>query len=172
MKVLVVVDMQNDFITGALGSEEARAIVPKVVRKVDLEIEKGSVIMYTMDTHYEDYLQTPEGKMLPVPHCIITTDGWRIIPELEFIVNRALCWEKNIFGSVDLCAELAENDDITEVEFIGVCTDICVISNAIMLKSMMPMAKITVDSTCCAGVTPEKHEAALEVMRSCQINVI
>lgn len=166
-KVLIVVDMQNDFITGSLGSEEARAIVPKVAEKIkDFEGE----VIFTRDTHYSDYMETLEGKYLPVEHCIFGTEGWEIIPELD--TADATVIDKITFGYKDWEKVLQDAEPDTEFELCGVCTDICVISNALALRMLYPNAKITVDAACMAGVTPEKHNAALEVMKSCQIDVI
>ena len=173
-KVLIVVDMQNDFITGALGSAEAQTIVPNVVEKV-----KGfeGDIYFTRDTHFDDYMNTLEGKKLPVPHCINGTEGWSIIKELsDYAYNRTNevvskgIMNKFTFGYKDW-RQTFKLDEF-EFELCGVCTDICVISNALALRMFYPDSKITVDASCCAGVTPEKHAAALEVMKSCQIDVI
>ena len=169
-KALVVVDMQNDFIHGALGTPEARAIVPKVVEKVKKALESGVDVFYTLDTHGEDYINTQEGKNLPVPHCIRGTEGWELVKELAELPFVPV-FEKHSFGSTALASYLYDSV-YDEVEFIGVCTDICVLSNAILLKSIDPEVHIKIDSTCCAGVTPEKHEAALEAMRSCQIEIV
>ena len=171
-RVLVVVDMQKDFVDGALGSREAKAIVPAVVKKIR---EFDGDIFVTYDTHYDNYMETAEGKKLPVPHCIKGTDGW----ELDGDVKEALSSkkytpvEKITFGSVDLPGLIknAVGNDGFEVEVIGLCTDICVVSNALIIKANFPEAPVFVDAACCAGVTPEKHEAALETMRSCQIDV-
>lgn len=184
MKVLVIVDMQNDFITGALGTEEARAIIPKMVERIG-EFPQNTLVLLTKDTHYENYLETQEGKNLPVAHCIYMTEGWSIHNEIstavknkkfyswnsESIINSRVL--KNTFGSIEL-ADLIKNgiNKVDEVTFMGVCTDICVISNVMLLKAYCPELKIIVDASCCAGVTPEKHKAALEVMKSCQIEVI
>lgn len=164
-KVLIVIDMQNDFVTGTLGNKEAQAIVPNVQAKVKEYADRGDRIIFTRDTHEENYLDTPEGRKLPVKHCINGTEGWQIVSGLEVknceYVNKPtfgwLNWEG--FGSKD------------EIELVGVCTDICVISNALILKAKYPEATISVDASCCAGVTPEKHNAALETMKSCQIDV-
>ena len=167
MKTLIVIDMQNDFVTGSLGTKEAQAIVPNVKRKIQEYVDRGDQIIFTRDTHDTDYLETQEGKMLPVEHCIYPSKGWDIvdgidIPHYPHINKRSFGWKLwNGFGF-----------DFEEVELIGVCSDICVISNALILKAQFPEVKITVDASCCAGVTPELHEAALKVMRSCQINVI
>lgn len=179
MKALIVIDMQNDFISGALGTKEAQAIVDKVVEKVNSY--KPEAVFFTRDTHYENYMETQEGKFLPVPHCISRTYGWEVINELkntdayQFENNWGI---KNIidkisFGYSQWAESLIQRGlPITEIELVGVCTDICVISNALILKALFHELPITVDASCCAGVTPEKHVAALEVMKSCQINVI
>lgn len=169
-KILVVVDMQNDFVTGSLGSKEAVAIVPKVVEKVK---NFDGEIYYTMDTHSENYMETQEGHLLPVEHCISDSEGWQLIPELHNLLHGKLFFLKRTFGSQELAIILAKKEaKIESIELIGLCTDICVVSNALLLKAFMPEIPIIVDSSCCAGVTPEKHEAALETMRSCQIHVI
>lgn len=165
MKTLIVVDMQNDFVTGSLGTKEAQTIVSNVKRKIQEYADRGYQVIFTRDTHYSNYLETQEGKMLPVEHCIYETEGWNIVDGLE--VPNSIHVNKTSFGW-DGWYEL----DFEEVELIGVCTDICVISNALILKAQFPEIKITVDASCCAGVTPELHKAALKVMRSCQINVI
>ncbi len=168
MKYLIVVDMQNDFITGALGSKLAEAIVPNVVKKV--ENFNGRVI-FTRDTHFEDYLDTQEGKKLPVKHCIKDTDGWQICDELKGFANDVV--DKITFGSINLPHILKNSDsEIEEIELCGLCTDICVISNAMILKATFPEVKITVDGTCCAGVSVESHNTALDAMRAVQIEVI
>ena len=171
-KILIVIDMQNDFIDAALGTKEAVAIVEKVKEKIR-SIEATDVIA-TMDTHGEDYMQTQEGKYLPVPHCIKGSDGWKIRPDIAELLEEAKIYEKPTFGSTALAEDLKElsGKEEIELELIGLCTDICVVSNALLLKAMMPEVQISVDASCCAGVTPEKHEAALETMRSCQIRVV
>lgn len=169
-KYLIVVDMQKDFVDGALGTKEAEAIVPAVVRKV---IDFDGTVIFTKDTHTETYLTTREGRYLPVEHCIKGTPGWEIVPELRPYAENALVFEKGTFGSEALTAYLKERGEkIASIELVGLCTDICVVSNALLIKAALPECDITVDSACCAGVTPEKHEAALETMRSCQINVM
>ena len=196
LNILVVVDMQNDFIDGALGTPEAVAIVPKVVEKI--KNFDGDAIFLTMDTHQKNYLQTPEGEKLPVEHCIYGTKGWGINEQVrdavearELLGMKVEYITKPTFGSVEstvacekslteliLDMELKAAHEASkkvemEIEMCGFCTDICVISNALILKAYTyDFAEITVDSTCCAGVTPEKHNAALEVMKSCQISVI
>ena len=168
MKYLIVVDMQNDFITGALGSKLAEAIVPNVVEKV--KNFDGKVI-FTRDTHFEDYLDTQEGKKLPVRHCIKDTDGWQICDELKSYASYIV--DKVSFGSVNLPHILKNADsDIEEIVLCGLCTDICVISNAMILKATFPEVKITVDSSCCAGVSMDSHNTALDALRAVQIDVI
>lgn len=164
MKYLIVVDMQNDFITGTLGSESATAIVPNVVEKV--KRFEGKMI-FTRDTHFADYMQTQEGKKLPVKHCIKDTEGWQICDELKPYVNEVV--DKITFGSVDLPQTITDAD---EIELCGLCTDICVISNAMILKATFPEVKITVDSNCCAGVTAESHNTALAAMKAVQIEIV
>ena len=163
MKILIVVDMQNDFITGSLGSALAEAIVPNVVEKV-----KGfdGKVIFTRDTHFFDYMQTQEGKKLPVEHCIKDTEGWQICDELKAFADDVV--DKITFGSVDLPKLLKEAD---EIELCGLCTDICVISNAMILKASFPEARIVVDGSCCAGVSVESHKTALEAMKAVQIEV-
>lgn len=170
MKTLVVIDMQNDFIEGALGTAEAKQIVPKIQAKVEEYVAADNNIIFTRDTHFNDYLNTNEGRHLPVPHCIRNTQGWCIHKDIQSQFGTVIL-DKYSFGYTQW---EAFNDllDVDEIEIVGVCTDICVITNALMLKSYYHEAKITVDASCCAGVTPEKHNAALEVMKSCQINVV
>ena len=170
MKILVVVDMQNDFIDGALGTKEAVGIVGNVADKI--RNFDGRVI-FTKDTHREDYLQTQEGKNLPVEHCIRGSEGWQIAASLPAGPDDQV-FEKPTFGSVALgtyLAGLAESEEIEEIEVIGLCTDICVISNALLIKAFLPEVRISVDASCCAGVTPESHRNALEAMKMCQIHV-
>ena len=178
MKVLVVVDMQKDFIDGALGSPEAQAIVPNVINKIRKYKEEDGVIIFTRDTHFDDYMKTQEGKFLPVPHCIVGTDGWLIPDEIWPDDVEATVVDKYTFGRFHIaddvwgaCGRTYGTYDIESIEVIGLCTDICVVSNALILKSVFHEIPIIVDSSCCAGVSPAKHEAALEVMRSCQIEV-
>lgn len=183
MKILVVVDMQNDFIDGALGTPEAQAIVPKVVEKIKKYKEKGDAVICTMDTHYPNYLDTMEGKKLPVPHCIRLTDGWLmnkdVLEALGEYDDRWTTTEKRTFGSRAVTAlvhhHLWDGDtqiDPAMIEVVGLCTDICVISNVMLLKAEFPNAPIVVDSSCCAGVTPESHQRALEAMKMCHIDII
>lgn len=167
MKYLIVVDMQNDFLSGALGSKAAMAIIPSVVEKV--RAFDGRVI-FTRDTHFDNYMQTQEGKNLPVPHCIKDTQGWEICDELKPFANTLV--DKVTFGSAQLPSVLLqEKEKIEEIELCGVCTDICVISNAMILKSAFPEVKISVDASCCAGVSEESHNTALSAMRAVQIEV-
>lgn len=170
-KVLVVVDMQNDFINGTLGTPEAQSIVDKVVEKIKLYQLVGAKVILTRDTHHENYLQTSEGKKLPVKHCIEGTEGWQVHPKIWECVDgyRFEMLNKPSFGSPGIPSMLRGYD---EIEFVGVCTDICVISNVLLAKAHFPEKEISVDASCCAGVTPEKHKAALEIMKSCQIEVI
>ena len=172
-KYLIVVDMQNDFIDGALGTPEAQAIVENVVRKVQ---DFPGHVIFTLDTHQPDYLQTQEGKNLPVEHCIEGAHGWQLADALETIrAERDLpAYRKVTFGSVELAQDLARKnaqEPIESIELVGLCTDICVVSNALMLKGFMPEVPISVDARCCAGVTPEAQDAALATMASCQIAV-
>lgn len=171
-KLLIVVDMQNDFIDGSLGTAEAVAIVPKVVSKI--KNWDGSIIT-TQDTHFDNYLDTREGKYLPVPHCIEETDGHKINSEIfAALVDNSdnfSCLSKLTFGSTTL-PELIRGRGFDYIELIGLCTDICVVSNAMLLKAHYPEIDIAVDASCCAGVTPESHKAALTTMKMCQIDVI
>ena len=165
MDILIIVDMQNDFIDGALGTKEAKAIVPDVVKKIkDFDGE----IIYTRDTHEENYLDTQEGRNLPVAHCIKGTPGWELDKALQGYEGK--CFEKPTFGSKEL-AEWAASQEFESVELIGLCTDICVISNALLLKAYMPEMPVSVDASCCAGVTPASHNNALEAMKMCQIAI-
>jgi len=170
-KILVVVDMQKDFVDGALGSAEAVSIVDKVVRKI--ENFDGDIIV-TYDTHQENYMETQEGKNLPVPHCIKGTEGWKLDEKVWQAVEKKgyKAIEKPTFGSLELCEYIKENYNPDEIELIGLCTDICVVSNALLIKANFLETKVTVDARCCAGVTPESHNAALTTMKMCQVNVI
>ena len=171
--LLVVVDIQNDFVDGALGSKEAVNIVDNAAKKID---DFDGEIFVTFDTHFENYMDTSEGKKLPVPHCIKGTNGW----DLNFKIAESLCKkkyikvEKNTFGSCELpelIMKTVGNEDF-DITLIGLCTDICVVSNALILKANFPQKEIYVDACCCAGVTTQTHNAALETMKMCQINVI
>lgn len=168
----VIIDMQNDFIDGALGTKEAQAVVPRIEAKIVASKKDTSVstdLIFTQDTHGENYLDTQEGQKLPVPHCIKDTKGWNICRQLLPYTLFATILEKPTFGSTDLIAETAEYDRIV---LMGVCTDICVISNAMLLKAFYPEKEICVDASCCAGVTPENHARALEAMKMCQIDIL
>ncbi len=173
MRYLLVIDVQNDFVDGALGTAEAQAMLPDLLKKV--RGFDGAVWM-TKDTHPENYLETQEGRNLPVVHCIQNTEGWELVSELNVLCREKNCpvYEKPTFGSTAMAGDLKKLYDegkVDSVELVGLCTDICVISNALLIKAMMPELPVSVDASCCAGVTPEKHEAALEVMRSCQVAV-
>ena len=171
MKALVVVDMQNDFITGSLGTEEAQKIVSAVAKRISAAATEGWEIVFTMDTHHADYLSTQEGKNLPVVHCVKGTDGFALAPEVEALSAGCRRFEKNTFGSVQLASYLREKQ-AEEVELIGLCTDICVISNAMLIKAFLPETKVSVKADCCAGVTPQSHDNALSAMKMCQISVL
>lgn len=168
--ILIVVDMQNDFIDGALGTAEAVAIVPKVAEKV--RGFKGTVI-FTRDTHGENYMQTQEGRNLPVPHCIKGSQGWEVCPALEPL-RKELTIDKPTFGSAELgrlLLELDAKEPVGSITLVGLCTDICVISNAMIAKAFLPEVPVTVDAACCAGVTPESHRNALSAMKMCQVRI-
>lgn len=169
-ELLVVVDMQVDFVNGALGTKEAEQIVEPVVRKVKKARACGKDIIFTLDTHGQDYLMSQEGKDLPVPHCIKGTKGWELIPPLAELSREEELLEKPTFGSMEL-ARIAGEKCYDRIELIGLCTDICVISNALLLKAALWESQILVDAACCAGVTPKSHENALEAMKMCQIQV-
>lgn len=172
-KVLIVVDMQNDFVDGSLGTKEAEGIVENVVSKIR---NFDGKILATLDTHHHDYMETSEGKKLPVPHCIRMTNGWLLNEKVMMTLSDKdyKTIEKRTFGSTKLVNEIRriKGDGDIEIEFIGLCTDICVVSNVLLLKAYFPEVKITVDASCCAGVTPESHNAALTTMKMCQIDVI
>lgn len=165
--LLVVVDMQKDFIDGALGTEEAQAIVPYVAEKIRSYEARGAEVVFTLDTHGEDYMDTMEGRKLPVKHCIRGTEGWRLCRELENCPGKR--FEKNTFGSREL-ADYVAAGQYDSVELVGLCTDICVISNAMLIKAAVPDTPVKVDPACCAGVTPESHENALGAMAVCHID--
>jgi len=172
-QMLIVVDVQNDFVTGSLGTPEACKMLPALVDKVK---HFSGAIWMTQDSHSEDYLNTQEGRMLPVSHCMTGTEGWKLVEELEHLREQKdiPVYRKPCFGSTKLVEDLKEKyekGEVEMVELVGLCTDICVISNALMIKAAMPELPVSVDASCCAGVTPEKHKAALEVMRSCQVIV-
>lgn len=168
-KLLVVVDMQNDFIDAALGTAEAQAIVPHVVEKIQ---NWDGEICYTMDTHGVNYLQTNEGRHLPVPHCIEGTEGHALHPAIAAALGQsARCFRKGTFGSEELTDYIAQGG-YDDIQFVGLCTDICVVSNAILAKAAVPECRIAVDASCCAGVTPASHAAALTTMAMCQIDIL
>ena len=168
MKYLIVVDMQNDFIDGALGTPEAVAILPYVKERIESFDGK---VLFTRDTHFEDYESTQEGKNLPVRHCIKDTDGWQIHPLLEPL-RKTPAIDKITFGSRDLIEILSHEEEIESITFLGLCTDICVISNAMLVKAFYPEIPLYVDAKGCAGVTPESHKNALAAMKTCQVNVL
>lgn len=195
-KAVVIVDTQVDFITGSLKNDEAIKKIPNIVKQIEKEIadwrkavetpDEYSLKFYiTQDTHSEDYLKKSEGKKLPIPHCIRDTNGWKIHPDIIKVLNDYIgevgleFIEKNTFGSVDLPLEIADDlmnlrvkDTEMSVDFMGFCTDICVVSNVLIIKAYYPEADINVYENCCAGVTVESHKAALETMKSCQINIV
>ena len=169
-RLLVVIDMQEDFVNGSLGTPEAKAVLKKVKTKVNhAKKEEGTDVVFTRDTHSKNYLDTQEGKKLPVEHCIRYTSGWEIEKSLRD--PAAMVFDKDTFGSLDL-AHFIIGGMYDEVELVGVCTDICVVSNALLIKAYMPELPIKVDSSCCAGTTPENHQKALDVMKQCQIEII
>lgn len=186
MRVLVVVDCQVDFVNGALGSIAAQSIIPHMRERIKEYADGETLILFTKDTHEENYLETFEGVRLPVEHCVRGTPGWSLVKDIstladgysnflifsneEVIRSRIL---KETFGSIKLCEILKQYEyDITDITFMGFCTDVCVVSNALMARAYLPNTRIIVDASCCAGTTLEKHLAALEVMKSCQIDVI
>ena len=173
MRYLIVVDMQKDFVTGVLGTGEARRILPTVVDRVR---KFDGQIIFTRDTHQSNYMETQEGKLLPVPHCIQGSEGWQLVDALEEIrTQRNLpVYDKVTFGCPELAADLLEANEqepIASIELIGVCTDICVVSNALLIKAFLPETPVRVIAECCAGVTPESHQAVLETMKMCQIQI-
>ena len=166
-----MIDIQNDFVTGVLGTKEAQQMLPRLMEKAGSF--QGEILM-TQDTHFENYLETQEGKLLPVSHCIKGTKGWELVPELEELrqQRKAKVYQKSCFGSIRVAEDLKaayEEGQLDGVELAGLCTDICVVSNALLIKAFLPEIPVIVDAGCCAGVTVEKHMAALEVMRSCQV---
>lgn len=168
--VLAVIDMQNDFIDGALGTKEAEAIVENVAAQIR---EFEGEVVYTRDTHFEGYLGTQEGKRLPVPHCIKDTEGWQIQTQVrQACAGDVKVFDKPAFGSVELAAYLKDMTDLESVMLIGLCTDICVISNALVIKAFLPEVTVKVNADCCAGVTPESHKNALEAMKMCQVEIV
>lgn len=172
MKVLVVVDMQNDFVDGSLGTKEAVEIVDNVVEEINKYKEDGQCVIYTRDTHYENYLESQEGKNLPVVHCIKDTEGWQLAPKVDATVGNSLVIDKPTFGSPVLGEVIRNMNNVEEVELIGLCTDICVISNALLVKAFNPELPVKVKGSCCAGVSVETHNNALASMKVCQIEVL
>ncbi len=176
-KLLVVVDMQNDFLTGALKNDDGVKVIPYIKEKLE-KADKDTIVCFTRDTHFEDYPETEEGKNLPVKHCLYGTDGWQITDELnplkdgKTLPKGTYIFDKYTFGSQQFAAFLSENAaKIEEIELVGVCTDICVISNAILAKATLPNVPIYVDEAGCAGVTPESHRTAIEAMKACHIHI-
>lgn len=170
-KAIVVVDMQNDFVTGALGSPAAAAVIPGIAAFLEANAasENPADVFFTMDTHGEDYLQTQEGRKLPVPHCIRGTDGWKICPGLAPFAEKARVIEKPVFGSPELGAALRGYGEVT---LTGVCTDICVISNAMVIRAFSPETAVKVAASLCAGTSAENHENALKALRCCQAEIV
>ncbi len=169
--ILIVVDMQNDFIDGTLGTKEAVAIVPRVKEKI---ASFSGPVIFTRDTHPENYMETQEGKNLPVPHCIKGTEGWQIRPELDRL-RKTEPVDKPGFGSVELgrmLLDMNEKEPIASVTLIGLCTDVCVISNALIIKAFLPEVPVRVDAACCAGISPESHDNALSAMAMCQVEIL
>lgn len=169
MKVLLIIDMQNDFVDGALGTKEAQAIVPAVAKKLEEARANGEYVIFTRDTHEADYMDTQEGRNLPVPHCIRDSEGWQIVPQLA--VGTSPVVDKPAFGSMTLAQIVSRIQNVEEIQLCGLCTDICVISNAMILKAALPETTVRVLGNLCAGVTPESHENALAAMKMCQILV-
>lgn len=174
-RLLVVVDMQNDFVDGSLGTREAKEIVSKVAEKIKSYEASGDPISFTMDTHDVDYLNTREGRALPVIHCVKGTSGWELCKEVQSAAHMEQCrvYEKDTFGSDKYAMALAQGvyQGIETVELVGLCTDICVIANALLTRTFLPDAQVIVDAACCAGVTPSSHQNALEAMKMCQIEI-
>ena len=176
MKVLVVVDMQNDFVYGALKNEMAEQIIPDVRAKIEQAYQEDKQVFFTKDTHGDLYMQTEEGRNLPVPHCILGTDGWEIVDELKDLAlsNKHNVINKYTFGSTrlgELLKTIADSENIEEIEVIGICTDICVLSNVALIKAFLPNVPIVVDAKCCAGVTRESHDTALNAMKAIQVKI-
>ena len=172
--VLIVVDMQKDFVDGALGTAEAVSIVSNVAARIERGIANNETILFTRDTHETQYMETQEGHNLPVPHCICGTEGWEIIPQQRLFTDGRVVIDKPTFGSTELgeaMVTLNQETPIGKITLIGLCTDICVISNALLVKAFLPEIPMTVDASCCAGVTPESHKNALSAMKMCQISV-
>lgn len=177
MKVIVIVDMQNDFITGPLGTPEAVVAKDNLINWLKNNLSHKDKVIFTMDTHENDYLETQEGKNLPIPHCIVYTNGWKLNKEITDIVDKIRPYQstlyKQSFGTPFIKDYISYDiDEIEEIIFCGVCTDICVVSNALITKAESPEIPISIIANCCAGTTPEKHKAALSVMESCQIKIV
>lgn len=180
LKALIVVDMQNDFVTGSLANDAAQQIVSPIAQRIEQARNNNEFVVWTLDTHTDDYLRTQEGKYLPVPHCIRDTTGHELIPELQALYRDSdVVVEKNAFGSTELpiillnsAKELGVKQKDIEITFVGICTDICLVSNVLMCKAWLPEAHIVVDAKLCAGTTPEAHDAALTTMKSCQVDII
>lgn len=170
MKVLLVIDMQNDFIDGALGTKEAMKIVPYVRKKIEEYRDNSEPVIFTRDTHPNDYLSTQEGRNLPVEHCIVNTKGWNITSQID--PGEYLIFNKPTFGSVELAQYLKEHYSEASFELVGLCTDICVISNAMLIKAYLPENEVVIDALGCAGVTVESHKNALAAMKQCQIQIV
>ena len=169
-RLLIVVDMQNDFIDGALGTKEAKSIVEPVREKIRTYLaDREGEVVFTLDTHFENYLDTLEGKKLPVSHCVKDTEGWKLHPSLEQFPGKR--YEKSTFGCAAMARDL-EKCEYESIELVGLCTDICVIANALIMRTEFPGTPVIVDASCCAGVTPESHKNALEAMKMCQIDVV
>jgi len=173
-KVLFVIDMQVDFVTGALANEDAQKITGRIAEKIKAYEEAGDYVFFTRDTHGENYMDTQEGRMLPVPHCMEGSDGWQIVDQLKAFANKDNTLDKPSFGSLELPKWVYKktDGDFDEMEFCGVCTDICVISNAMLIKAALPDCPVAVDPSACAGVAPESHETALRAMAACQIDIL
>lgn len=181
MDVLIIIDTQKDFIDGILGTPEAVVAAQNIVSRI--ENSKGELILFTQDTHQDDYLDTAEGKKLPVVHCIENTDGWQIDPgvlsawknnpDTVLLSDHAHIFQKPVFGCLELAHYLCQRvDEISKIELVGICTDICVISNALLLKNFMPDTPVFVNSSCCAATTPRNHEKALDIMTACHIDIV
>ncbi len=174
-KLLIVVDMQNDFVGGALKNDAAEKVIPNIEKKIESYLLNGENIVFTRDTHKNDYMETEEGKNLPVPHCLENTDGWQIVDKLKPDEDNSLInvFNKDTFGCSDLFEYFRKtgSEHFSEIELVGVCTDICVISNAVISKTACPNAHLIVDAACCAGVTPESHDTALNAMKALHVEV-
>ena len=168
-KALIVIDMQNDFVFDALGSADAQKILPNVIKRIEKARADGEQVIFTRDSHENDYLTTQEGRKLPVPHCIKGTRGWAICDGLY--QSGDLVFDKPVFGSIEL-AKYLQQKSFDSIEFIGVCTDICVVSNVLLAKAVCLQTEVFVRENCCAGLSKDKHNAALETMRSCQVTVL